>query len=98
MTEASSYLPQTRSTTFLLILNKYIFTFLCYIHYVNILKTKCYRYIFIYIYIYIKKEPNVVPVNCREEGGTVVAVEKKLNEKTPLNMHWLYLACILFVF
>lgn len=53
MTEASSYLPQTRSTTFLLILNKYIFTFLCYIHYVNILK--------------VIKEANLVPVRHSEE-------------------------------
>lgn len=37
----------------MLILNKYIFTFLCYIHYVNILK--------------VIKEANLVPVRHSEE-------------------------------
>lgn len=75
MTEASSFfflffLPQTRSTTFfLLILNKYIFTFLCYVHYVNNLKTKCY-----------KRTYNLVPVNRSEEGGTVVSTEWLLHK------------------
>lgn len=58
MTEASSFflLPQTRSTTFLLILNKYIFTFLCYIHYVNILKPMLQKNLTLYLLIVVRKE------------------------------------------
>lgn len=45
MTEASSFFfsfffyHKLGALLFLLILNKYIFTFLCYVHYVNSLKT-----------------------------------------------------------
>lgn len=56
MTEASSFLPQTRSTTFLLILNKYIFTFLCYIHYVNNLKPMLQKNLTLYLLIVVRKE------------------------------------------
>lgn len=62
MTEASSFFffffkPQTRSTTFLLILNKYIFTFLCYIHYVNILQ----KNLALYLLIVVRKEGLLFP-------------------------------------
>lgn len=71
--EASSYLPQTRSTTFLLILNKYIFTFLCYIHYVNIFKTNV-----------KKKEADLVPGNCGEGGTIQWLLRKKQTKKKNL--------------
>lgn len=89
MTEASSFflLPQTRSTTFLLILNKYIFTFLCYIHYVNILKPMLQKNLTLYLLIVVRKEGLSFPL--------MAAVALKQTKKTTqkIHMHWLYLAC-----